>query len=122
MDASARLSWYHVLWLKIICGRYRTKTFRNYLHTCFQAGLYNIVLDKFSAAFIEQTDVLRYYHEHMKYRWTLRHKLGSLDLGSCTLSEALTRTNQHMPKSIIRHVDDRIHSIFLKTIAEGQSE
>lgn len=122
MDAQTRLPWLQVLWIRILCGHYRTKKLNDYIHKAHQAKLYNVVLDLFTSEFIDRPDVQRYYHENMPYKWTLRHKLGSLDLGSCTLTQALRRTQQNMPESTVLRVDDIIHSIFIKTIAEGKTQ
>lgn len=117
-----KLPWYRVWWLKVLVGIYRTEKFRNYIHQSFQASYYNIVLDPFREQFKNRDDVRQYYRQNMPYRWTLRHKLGQLDLGTCNLTQALANAQRHMPKSVVRHVDDVIHSIFVKTTAEDQRE
>jgi hypothetical protein len=116
--SSARLPFYRVWFLKIWLGMYG-QTFNDYVHKCFQARYYGIKLDPFRHDFMLRDDVQRYHRENMAYRWTARHKLGAIDLGSCTLSQALKKLSELQPESTVRYVDDNLPFIFFKPKGES---
>jgi hypothetical protein len=111
------LPWYRIVWLKFLCGAYRTSTFQNYLHTCFlNKWSRPDSLDLFSRSFIERADVLCYYHEYMPYRWraVATQGEGKLDLGLCTLSQAQEKLAVRVPRAILLSTDDCHHYLFYK--------
>lgn len=115
---AAPLPWYRVLALKVWLGMYG-KIFDNYIHQTFQAKYYGIKLDPFRQDLMLRDDVRRYYRENMPYRWTARHKLGAIDLGSCTLSQALKKLSELQPESTVRYVDEILPFIFFKPKGES---